>query len=384
MFDIVREELNLNLSNNELHQMIKIEMDYETGIINLSVITNDASLSKLIADTFIDCLKHQAERFILGLTLFTIDAPRLSPVPVSPNILLNVLLAAGGGAMSGIVIAVLLNFKGSASNIITELCKITGLFLIGCFPAIRSGSFHTLQRISPDHKKAEEAIKIIRTNILYLLERSRDHKIMITSPSSLEGKTTIAIQTAVSMAKLGKKVLLIDCNFRSPSVYRISKIENLGNKENLDSYQRVNKYMVKTSVSLGIDVITHIMMLRDCSEEGFSFLESRIKALEKEYDVIIVDCPPSEPYADSLMAAGIIKNVVIVADYRGLSVNIIERTMHSYHNINANILGLVVNRTPLGKLFDAGGKFGELNTTYRQNSVQAYNTPALYCGEKGF
>lgn len=73
----------------------------------------------------------------------------------------------------------------------------------------------------PAGSPADEYVKVIRTGLIYLMENSSVKSVLITSPGKSEGKTTFALNLAVSAAQLGKRVLLVDCSFRKPCLGRL-------------------------------------------------------------------------------------------------------------------------------------------------------------------
>lgn len=71
-----------------------------------------------------------------------------------------------------------------------------------------------------------ESYKTIRTNLLFLLSQNTGCKIItISSPKSGDGKTTNAINLSIAFSQLGKRVLLIDCDLRRPTVAKKLRLE---------------------------------------------------------------------------------------------------------------------------------------------------------------
>ena len=73
----------------------------------------------------------------------------------------------------------------------------------------------------------QEAYKVLRTNILFSLPGTGHKIIAVTSAFASDGKTTNAVNTAIAMGKLGKKVLLIDCDMRKPNIGRLWRIRTI-------------------------------------------------------------------------------------------------------------------------------------------------------------
>lgn len=347
----VIKKLKLRYTVDEIRKLIEIDVEEETGIIRISVRTNSANLSRNIVQAFVESLRNQSHNFILKAYIHTIDPPKLPVKPSSPNMILNLLLSITGGVMAGILMAILLGAKEQTKTSIFALNKLPWLFNIGSFPSLKSIKNKNIQRVYPNNRVAFESLKAIRTNLLYLLERDSINTIMFTSSGVSEGKTTIAVNTAVAVAQLHKRVLLIDCNFQKPALYKIINSKSETAQRDATSYRKINGYIVKSVPGLGIDVISDIMAPREKSNVNFSLINTMLDAIKNDYDLIMLDCPPVMSNADTLALAKITKNVVVVADYRHISYKVIEESIQRLTQIDSKILGIVVNHVPRKKFF---------------------------------
>jgi capsular exopolysaccharide synthesis family protein len=181
---------------------------------------------------------------------------------------------------------------------------------------------------------------------MYLLEREAVKTIMVTSPREGEGKTTLAINIAVCFSQFYRRVLLVDCNFKSPAASRL--IRPAGEMPELAEY--VNEFAASPVRDLGIDVVLNGMIPREQPIVDYTLLASMIETLKDSYDLIILDCPPILNNADIRMLSYIAKNAVIVADYRRLSRWLIENSIHRLTQIDVKILGVILNRVPKRKI----------------------------------
>lgn len=345
----VIDDMRLGWSLKYMRKLIDLDVDLETGIVKLSARTNDPKLSQKIVQAYTESLKDQLGNNALKLSIDIIDAPKLQRKPVSPNIVLNMFLSLAGGVMTGILIALLISIKEQSKIDIVPLRKLSSIFVMGYLPRVASCNSKNAMLHIPGNAMNGEAMKVIRTNLEYLLERDSITTVMITSPRAAEGKSSVAVNIALSMAQLNKHVLLIDCNLRKPGLYKICDRNNKTFADNSD-YYRIGRYWVKSIRSLGIDLVSDSMIPRDQKSVSLPFLQSMFEAIKHSYDLILVDCPPLMTNGDTLMLSRLVENVILVADYPHLSYPILEESIHRLTQIRANILGIVINRVPPTKL----------------------------------
>jgi len=335
----VIRSLGLTIPTKDLQDMIDIGVDYDTGIINISARTEQPTLSQSIVTAFINVMSTQTGGGFLDVDIHTVDAPKLPDEPVSPNPVLNAVLSAAGGMSTSMLLAVALGASEQTRTDIHALGKLPSLFVMGFFPRIsglKKNGFH-----NPADKKAAEAAKAIHANLQMVMERDNIKSVMLTSPRPLEGRTTVAVNVAASMARCRKRVLFIDCCAERPVFYK------LGGATGENPYHTVGEHVVKAVSGLGFDAV---VAPRDSAGINYSALRTLVDSMEEHYDVILADCPPLMTDADTMMLTSIIRNVLIEADYRLLSHRTLEKCVRRLNQINARVLGVVINRIPAKKL----------------------------------
>lgn len=338
----VIQRVGLDMTAKDMQDILQTRVDYNTGILNIFARTSSPELSQSIVRAFIDILSAQSGGSFLHVSIHTVDEPKLAAEPVSPNLALNMALSATGGMAAAMLLSVLLYLKEQSKTDIHALSKLPWLSVLGFFPHIgRRASLY-----SSGDKKTADAAKGIRANLQFLLERDSIKSVMITSPHPFEGKTTIAVSLAASMAQQKKRVLLIDCNADNPSFYKIGGA-TVGAKAD-NPYRTVNDHVVKTIDGLGIDAA---IAPRHKSGINFCALRDFVQAMEQSYDLIVADCPCVLSNADTMTLSSIVKNVILLADYRLLAHRILEKSAQRLTQLNADILGIVINRMPAKKLF---------------------------------
>ena len=172
-----------------------------------------------------------------------------------------------------------------------------------------------------------EALRLIRTRVLRRLEENKHKVIMVTSSVPGEGKTTIAANLAISMSGKDKKVILIDCDLRNPSLQEIFKIpeDQPGIVEVLNREVRLSQAIVNyADYGMDLMVLFGSQKRTTASTELLSgeTMGMLIEGLKQRFDVIILDTPPSAMLVDAMLVSKYVDEAlyVIMCDYAKKSV----------------------------------------------------------------
>ena len=182
---------------------------------------------------------------------------------------------------------------------------------------------------------------------------------MVTSTMAHEGKSTVAANSALSLANKGKRVLLVDFDLRNPT-----------QRKNFDLENKTAKMLklLNSTLSLhprleggNIDVLSANKVEEKASEiladrEVFAI----IKAAKRSYDYIIIDTPPMQMMADTLVVAGYADSIILVVKEDFASVIDIKEALQSLQNVNRNLLGCVLNQCEQGGIISSyyGYRYG--------------------------
>lgn len=216
------------------------------------------------------------------------------------------------------------------------------------------------------HKSSDfgfvEAYKSLRTNLSFLSVNNKYKKIVLTSANSNEGKTNVSINLAISLAENGDKVLLIDADLRKPRISSYLHIENgkqIGLTSVLSGAAQLNKSIVRFT-DLNIDVIPSGAIPPNPAELlGSDVMGELIKTLESAYDYIIFDTPPAAVVTDSAALSKYCDGVIMVIKQNYSTVEQINEAKRNLENVNANIIGSILNDYESKSRFGYGGyKYG--------------------------
>lgn len=193
---------------------------------------------------------------------------------------------------------------------------------------------------------ASEAYKLLRTNLEFSFTDDEEQKIIgITSSLKGEGKSITAINLAYTIAEAGKKVLLMECDMRLPTVSKRLNLKSSKGMSNLLVGMNAADEVVQEGVlSETMDVIPAGDIPPNASELLASKrMEYTLEYLSKYYDYILLDLPPVTVVADALVASKLVSGMVVVVrqDYVGRAA--LSETMRQLKYVNAKVLGFVFN-----------------------------------------
>lgn len=203
-----------------------------------------------------------------------------------------------------------------------------------------------------------EQIKTVRTNISFAQEAQNLRKIMLTSATASEGKSTITANLAVEFANAGKRVVLVDADLRRTTVNRTFKISdpNRGLTNLLvHQYHSAMEVTHQTGIA-NLTIIPSGPTPPNPAELLSGQAMSRVLAeLERNFDLVIVDAPPILPVTDGQILASIVDGVVLVVRQNHTTKAAVKDTKDALEQAHANILGVILNDV---KVKGADGYYG--------------------------
>lgn len=196
----------------------------------------------------------------------------------------------------------------------------------------------------PKELRINEAMKTLRTNLMFSGPSVR--VVAFTSFGPGEGKTTLSLQTAISFAQMGKRVLLVDADLRKSILagqLRIrSKVEGLSHY--LSGLSNVKDLLCETDVP-GLYIMLAGARVPNSTEllgsENFVRL---IPALKEVFDYVIVDTAPVGQVIDCALMAPHMDGVVMVIDATRNSYKLERRVKNQLERSGGKILGVVLNQ----------------------------------------
>lgn len=189
-----------------------------------------------------------------------------------------------------------------------------------------------------------ECYRTLRTNIQFSKFDGELRTILVTSPGPSEGKSSTACNLAMAYAQVGKRVLLIDCDLRKPSVHKRFKVFNkIGLSNCLVKDLNPDNVIIKYKDNL--NVMTSGTIPPNPSEMLSSDkMVSFLREMEKQYDLVVVDSPPLLPVTDAQILSTKVDGTVLVVAASQTTKDAALKAKDLLNKVDANILGVVVSK----------------------------------------
>lgn len=190
-----------------------------------------------------------------------------------------------------------------------------------------------------------EAYKTFRTNLNFMT-LGGDHKVIaITSSIPGEGKSNVTINLGVTLAETGKKVLLIGCDLRKPTLRKYLRINNKrsGGLSNILSGEINADDAIVHFNDLRIDVITAGTIPPNPAEMlGSEQMSHLLDDLKKQYDYILLDTPPASVVTDAAVVGSMADGVIMVVRHKGVNVETAQLAKRNLESAHVNLLGAIM------------------------------------------
>ena len=222
-----------------------------------------------------------------------------------------------------------------------------------------------------------EAYRHLRTSLLFSSAGKPPQTILVTSSQPSEGKTTTAINTAITLAQSDADVVIVDCDLRRPRVHSYFDLENTQGLTNYLSGERNTENLIKTSRELPrLKVITSGPIPPNPAELlSSNEMKNLLQFLRGKYKHVIIDSPPAISFTDAAILSTLVDGVVLVAMAGKSSVHLMRRFKTRLSNLGARIYGVVLNGIKSGSI--EYEYYGAGYYDYYRKSAEDTSTPIM-------
>jgi capsular exopolysaccharide synthesis family protein len=331
------------------------------------------------AEKYYDTLLNQLQGIDLGKDLggytTSIIAPPADGIRVEPSLYRVMVMAAVLGLFAGLGLVWLAEVTDKSFRNPEEIRRRLGVPVIGHIPLIKSNR-KILQSLGQSAQAPEpalvalhrprsleaEAFRGLRTS-LYFSTRGGHKVIQVTSPESGDGKTTLAANLAVSIAQSGKRVLLVDCDFRKPRQHELFAVPNhIGLASVIADSTEPQDAIFETSVP-GLSLLPCGPQPPNPAELLTSpRFEELLQVLREQFDFVVVDSPPLLAVSDPSIIAARVDGVLLTLRATKHGRPKAERAAEILDAMGATISGIAVNglgpQGAYGHGYGYGGGYG--------------------------
>lgn len=380
-----RESLNdvidyagVDLTYTDVREMLSAASVNETEIFEVVVTSTDPAEAEKIANAIAYILPKRISSIIEGTSAKVVDAAVMPVKPSSPSYTSNTII----GFLLGLVLAVgvivlqeIFDVSVRVEDDIKQCCKHPILASVPDMHSSGKGGYD----YSYDRKKkgaaanqsrkpalmgsgvnfaASEAYKLLRTKLQFSFAGDKSCRVIgLSSALSGEGKSLTSVNLAYTMSQLGKRVILIDCDMRRPTL-----AEKLGvrKKPGLSSHLTGQCGLEELVQYCGLEneeEAFHVIAAGQNPPNPVELLSSEkmlaaLELLRQRYDYVILDLPPVGEVSDAMAVAKIVDGMLLVVRQNYCNRIALTDAVRQFDFIDTKILGVVFNCTT-----DQGGGY---------------------------
>jgi succinoglycan biosynthesis transport protein ExoP len=266
--------------------------------------------------------------------------------PIRPRTQQDTLLAAVVGLLLSLGVIFLVEYLDDTLKSSADLSQFLDLATLGAVGEIKGKAYEKLVAQRDPHSPESEAYRMIRSNIQFMSVDRPLKAIMVTSPTSSEGKSLTVANLAVVMAQAGLKTIIADTDLRRPVQHQIFHVPNMGGVTDLlrSPDIEVNGHLEDTEIE-NLRVLTSGEIPPNPSELlGSQRMGQLLDRLTELADVVIFDSPPVLAVTDATVLSKRIDGLLLVTEAGQTRREAARQAVLNLQQAGANLLGGVLNR----------------------------------------
>jgi capsular exopolysaccharide synthesis family protein len=323
-----------------------------------------------------------------------ISANAVTPsTPIGPARTRNILIAFMVSFLAGVGLAFLLDYLDDSVKSSDDIGRHLGLPTLALIPHYLNASKQRLALAAANgnggssaapliamqekHSPMAEAYRHLRTSLLFSSAGKPPQTILVTSSQPAEGKTTTAINTAITLAQADAEVVIIDCDLRRPRVHNYFGLDNSRGLTNYLSGERDTENLIKSYPELpNLKVITSGPIPPNPAELlSSNEMKRLLDDLSGRFRHVIIDSPPAISFTDAAILSTLVDGVVLVAMANKSSIHLMRRFKQRLATIGARIYGVVLNGIKSGSIEYEYYGAGYYN--YYKHAADDLSTPVM-------
>jgi len=350
----VQAAMNLSVTPDQLASKIAANPVAGTVVLDVSVTDESAQLAQRMADgvanefiAAVEELETPAGSAASPVKVTVFGAADLPGEPSSPRPALNVAIGALLGLLVGAATSIIRAKLDRSVKDPDEAAELAGAPVIAVI--LRDDALRNQHRIDPHStSRSAEAYRQLQTNLQFLDVDAPPRVLMVSSAVPAEGKTTVAVNLALSLAHAGQRVAIIEADLRRPRVTSyLGLIAGAGLTNVLTGQARIEDveqpYGDGNLVVIGAGPVAPNPAQLLASGTMGALLE----ALGKKYDYVILDAPPLLPVADATGLAVLADGVLLSVRHGGTTKEQLAKTRTTLDRVGARTVGTVLNIVPV-------------------------------------
>jgi capsular exopolysaccharide synthesis family protein len=280
-----------------------------------------------------------------ALNILTVVEPANLPTrPVDTNKPFVIGMAGAVGLVLAIAAAYILEYLDRSIKTTSDVERILNYPVIGYLSQLSENGTTATYVASHPNSLAAESFRLLQSNIEFFQAYNAAKLILVTSPIQGNGKTTIAINLALSLALSGQKTIIVDSDLRRPSIHSALKIAKAPGLADVIRNERRLSDAKRSLKSRNIEVLVAGNIPQNITEViGSKRIAAVLADLRDDFDVVIVDAPPLV-IADAYNLAAKVDGVILVLEPGQTEEEQARVIKDQLNRAGARVIGVVFNR----------------------------------------
>ncbi len=358
----------VDLLTDTLNQQKSDTNDLAEKLVQYNILVHEAESNKQLYDGLLQKLKEASISAGLRSSNIRIVDPALAPSsPSRPQKGRNILMAFVVGLIGGVGLAFFREYLDNTVKSPDDIENLAGLPSLAVVPAMPSMNGHRrnnprlvtgvtddgtnarIELVSYNQPKSQvsEAFRALRTSLLLSQADHPPQVILVTSALPREGKTTAAVNLAVTLAQLGDRTLLIDSDLRKPGVRRALNLtipRELGLSSYLAGVASLDEATVTHPAIPNLVALTTGPVPPSPADLLSSMrMREAIADLRNRYKFIVIDSPPVMAATDAVIISALTDGVLLVVRSGETPKEAFKRTRDLLAGVKCRLLGVVLN-----------------------------------------
>jgi capsular exopolysaccharide synthesis family protein len=329
-------------------------VDPETVILQITAQDPDPTAARDVAQAYAEQLKRlvanletpEGKRAPL-VSVSIVDNAQVPGSPVSPQPVRNLGLALILGLLLGVGVAVLRELLDTSVSSAEDVALVTAAPILGHInldpAAVKLAPGEALAGATP----WAEAFRVLRTNMQYVEVDHEQKVFVVTSSLPSEGKSTTAVNLAITLALAKRRVVLVECDLRRPLIAkRLDLDAAIGTTSVLIGKVELSDAL-QTYGESGLRVLSSGPLPPNPSELLQSrAMEKLLGDLRSDFDVVILDAPPLLPVTDAALLTAQADGALIVVHHGKTTRDQLSHAIERLESVDAKAVGVVINLAP--------------------------------------
>jgi len=356
-------------------------MDLNERATQYKIMAREVQTNKQIYQSLLERAREiESMAGISSSNIHIVDAARLPILPAKPNVGRNLLLAVVLGLFAGVGLAFFLEYFTDQIANPDEIADRFRIPILGVVPLVKTEN-GSLDKgfVSEPKSFFAESLRTTKVSLQLSGAGPRTRSFVITSTQPGEGKSTLAANLAMSFAAGGERVVVMDADLRRPRLHKIFGENGAGAATGLSSFLAGTGEASGLVQRDGVPGVSFIVA-GPCPPNPVELLASRrfgllIDKLEQHFDRVIVDGPPMQGFADTLVIARQVGGVVLVSSAGETTREALRHFKKSVLGVGGTILGCIINKVNLNR------RYGYPSYYYKYYGYSKYYGDAAQKGE---